>query len=120
MSRSTLTLPVTFPTDHINHAESRHDVGYHVALDHLMKSAHSQKTGRSHAHPIGAPGAIADKIKTQFPVAALHREVRFTWRHLYSFHDDLKMMHQSFDAVVNLFFLRQHETGIFNPYRSDW
>src|SRR5687767_445472 len=106
MSRSTLTLPVTFPPDHINHAESQHDVGYHVSLDHLMKSTHGQKTGRATSHPVGASGAIADKIKSQFPVAAFNCKVCFTRRHLYPFHDDFKMVHQSFDTVVNFFFLR--------------
>src|SRR5262245_55792727 len=114
---SILSSPVTLTADHVDHTESRNNIRHHVTFDHLVKGAHGDKTGRSHSDAIGFAAGVADDIEAQFAVAPFHGEIGFTRRHMDSFHNDFEMMHQPFDAVINFFLFRQHETGIVDPNR---
>src|SRR3954462_3248629 len=87
-------LSVTLAADHVDHAESRHDVGYHVTLDHFVKSPHCKKTRRPDADTVWPAGAVADDVESQFAVAAFDRKIGFTRRHFDAFHNDLEMVHQ--------------------------
>src|SRR5262245_59888386 len=112
-----LASPVAFPADHVDHTESRNDIRHHVTFDHLVKGAHSDKTGRAHSDAVRFTAAVADNIETQFAVAPFHGRIGFTRWHMDSLHNDFEMIHQPFDAVINFFLFRQHETGIVDPNR---
>src|SRR5262249_5130565 len=101
----TAVLTVALAADHVDHAECRHDVRYGVAPDHLAKRPHRDKTGRTHAHAVRLAAAVTHEVEAELAVAALDRLVHFAGWHLHALHDDLEMMHQPFDAVVNLFFV---------------
>src|SRR5262249_61348829 len=88
-----------------------------VTLNHHVKGDNGNETGRAHSNTIGFTAAVTDNIEAQFTVASFHGGVGFTRGHMDSFHNDFEMMHQPFDAVINFFLFRQHETGIVDPNR---
>src|SRR5215475_8946230 len=108
---------IALTADHVDHTESRNNIGHHVTFDHLVKGAHGDKTGRAHSDAIGFTAAVANNIEAQFAVSPFHGEIGFTRRHMDSLHNDFEMMHQPFDAVINFFLFRQHEMGIVDPNR---
>src|SRR5262245_31294086 len=81
-----LALPVALTADHVDHTESRNNIRHHVTFDHLVKGAHSDKTGRAHSNAIRFTAAVADNIEAQFAVAPFHGEIGFAGRHMDSFH----------------------------------
>src|SRR5262245_24606764 len=115
---SILSSPVALTADHVDHTESWNNIRHHVTFDHLVKGTHGNETGRAHSNTIGFTAAVTDNIEAQFTVASFYGGVGFTRRHMDSFHNDFEMMHQPFDAVIDLFLFRQHEMGIVDPNRS--
>src|SRR5258708_34499856 len=85
---------VAFAADHVDHAESRDDVGDHPADNHLVERAHRQKAGRTYADTIGAPAAIADDEESQLAVAPLDILEDLADRDVDASHDQLEMTHQ--------------------------
>src|SRR5690242_20878718 len=83
-------LSIALAADHIHHTESRHDVGDHVTLDHLVKRTHGDKARRADSNAIGPAAAIAHDVKTQLAIPALHGEVGFSRRDMDSLHDDFE------------------------------
>src|SRR5215510_2203483 len=73
-----LASPVAFPSDHVDHTESRNNIRYHVTFDHLVKGAHSDKAGRPHSDAIRFTAAVADDIEAQFAVSPFDGEIGFT------------------------------------------
>src|SRR4029453_3636297 len=112
---STPSSTVALAADHVDHTEGRDNIRNHVTFDHLVKGAHGDETRRAHSDAIGFAPAVAYNIEAKFSVASFHGEIDFTGRHLDSFHNDFEMMHQPFDAVIDLFFFRQHEARIVDP-----
>src|SRR6266446_9332579 len=94
-----LASAVALAADHVDHPEGRDNIRDHVTLDHLVKGAHGNEARRAHSDSIGSAPAVAHNIETQLSVAPFHGEISLAGRHMDSFHDDLEMMHQPFDAV---------------------
>ncbi len=56
-------LPFTFPTDHVDHAESWDDISQHIVFDHFVKGRHGDETGRAHSYSVRSPSPVTPDIK---------------------------------------------------------
>src|SRR5262249_26958875 len=107
-----------FPTDHINHAEGRDDVGNQVSLEHIAERGHAEKARRPHAHPVGSAAAVTDQVKTKFTIRPFHRHIDLAARDLHALDDQFEMVHQAFDVTVDFFLLWQSNAWIVYSHRA--
>src|SRR5678815_1635078 len=101
-SENTGRLVVTLAPDHVHLAEGRDDVRDHRAAQHRAERPHAEEARRADAHAVGLAAPVAHQEEAELAVAALGGDVDLTRGHLLALDHQLEVVHEAFDAAVDL------------------
>src|SRR5215831_6968148 len=102
---------VEFASDNVDRPECGDGVGDHVAGQKLRQGRHDGKAWGANTHAIRVAGSIADHVKAELSIGPFNREIDFTLggAHSMPVHDQLELLHQSFDVAVCVLFRREED-----------